>query len=138
MRGSQPVTNYIYHLYGDDEIFLAEASYSIGVLAKLIDPKTSRIILFTDRPERMRNLPVTCDSIADEIGQMRGPSGYGYRVKLCCILKCMEKYPGNVFYLDCDTIATRPPAALAAVIQPNRGFMYRQERLEGRFPQFDG
>jgi hypothetical protein len=138
MRGSRQITNYVYHLYGDDEIFLTEAAYSIGTLAKRINPQTARIILFTDRPERVRALPVTCESIAGEIDAMRGPSGFGYRVKLCCILKCIEKYPGNVIYLDCDTIARGPMETLAARLGAGQALMYKQEKLAGRFHQFEG
>ncbi|MGN6554919.1 MAG: hypothetical protein ACTHLW_14525 [Verrucomicrobiota bacterium] len=133
-----PFTNYVYHLYGNDEIFLKEASYSISTLFRRIDPKTSRIVLFTDHPERATSLPVTCVSIADEIPAMRGQSNYCYRVKLCCILKCTQEFPGNVVYLDCDTIVARSPESLAARLQPGQGLMYLREKLQGRFHQFEG
>jgi hypothetical protein len=132
------LTNYVYHLYGDEEVFLAEASYSIGTLRKRTDPNKTRIIMFTDRPARVRSLPVICESIADDINEMRGPAGYGYRVKLCCILKCAEQFPGNIVYLDCDTIVTGPIHEVAVNLGNSRALMYKRERLAGRFPQFEG
>jgi len=128
----------MYVLYGDDEIFLTEASYSIGALRKRIDPNHSRIIMFTDRPERIRSLPVICESIAHEINEMKGPSGFGYRIKPCCILKCAEKYPGNILYMDCDTMAKGPIQEVAARLGPGHVLMFKQERLAGRFSQFEG
>jgi hypothetical protein len=137
-RPSNEITNYVYHLYGDAEVFLAEASYSIGTLLKRIDPNKSRIIMYTDNPARVRSLPVICESIADEIKEMRGPSGYGYRVKLCCMLKCAEKYSGNVVALDGDTIVKGPIQELADKLGNSHALMYKRERLAGRFPQFRG
>jgi hypothetical protein len=135
---SNETTNYIYHLYGDEEIFLTEASYSIGTLLKKINPSNSRVIIFTDQPARVRSLPVICESIAGQINEMKGPFGYGFRVKLCSILKCAESFPGNIIYLDCDTIVKGPIHEIAAKLGNGHAFMYRQERLAGRYPQFEG
>ena len=138
MPASSPITNFIYLLFGDDDIFLTEASYSIGTLLKRIDPKRSHVILFTDRPEKVRSLPVICESIANDINKMKGPAGYVYRIKLCCILKCAEKYPGNIVFLDCDTIVKGPVQEAADKLGNSHVLMYKQERLAGRFPQYEG
>lgn len=138
VQTSNETTNYVYHLYGDEEIFLAEASYSIGTLLKRINPGNSRVIIFTDQPARVRSLPVICESIAGQINEMKGPFGYGFRVKLCTILKCAESFPGNIVYLDCDTIVKGPIQEMAAKLGKGHAFMYRQERLAGRYPQFEG
>ena len=138
MQTSGEITNYVYHLYGDDEIFFAEASYSIGTLLKKIDPANSRVVVFTDRPAKFASMPVVCESIAGQVDDMKGPSGFGFRVKLCCILKCAEAFPGNIIYLDCDTIVTGQIQKLADKLGNGRALMYRRERLAGRFPQFDG
>ena len=135
---SNETTNYVYHLYGDEEIFLAEASYSIGTLLKRINPSNSRVIIFTDQPARVRSLPVVCESIADEIKEMTGQSGYIYRIKLCCILKCAENYSGKIVALDCDTIVKGPIQELADKLGKSHALMYKQERFAGRFPQFEG
>jgi hypothetical protein len=138
IQTSNETTNYVYHLYGNEEVFLAEASYSIGTLLKRINPGNSRVIVFTDQPARVRSLPVICESIAGQINEMKGPFGFGFRVKLCSILKCAESYPGNIIYLDCDTIVKGSIHEMAARLGNGRAFMYRQERLAGRFPQFEG
>lgn len=138
MQAPNETTNYVYHFYGDEEIYLTELSYSIGTLLKKISPGNSRVIIFTDQPARVRSLPVICESIAGQINEMKGPFGFGFRVKLCCILKCAETFPGNIIYLDCDTIVTGQIQKLADKLGNGRAFMYRQERLAGRFPQFEG
>jgi len=138
MQTARETTNYVYHLYGDEEFFWTEAFYSIGTLLKKIEPRNSRVIVFTDQPARLGSLPVLCENIAGEIDKMKGPHGYGYRVKLCSILKCAEAFPGNIFYLDCDTIVTGKISELAAQLANGRAFMYRREKLAGRFPQFEG
>ena len=137
MQTRGEITNYVYHLYGDEEIFLAEASYSIGTLLKKINRPNSRVIVFTDQPTRLHSMPVVCESIAGQIDKMKGPSGFGFRVKLCCILKCAEIFPGNIVYLDCDTIVTGQIQKLADKLGSGRALMYRRERLAGRFPQFE-
>ena len=138
MNASGEITNYVYHLYGGDEILLAEASYSIGTLLKQIDPKNSRIIFYTDRPEKIRSLPVICESIAAQINEMRGAFEFGFRVKLCCLLKCSESFPGNIVYLDSDTIMKKPMQKLVARLGNGRAMMYCRERLGERFPHFEG
>jgi hypothetical protein len=138
MQAHNEITNYVYHLYGDDEIFYTEALYSIGTLLKQSSREDSRIVVFTDRPERFRSMPVICESIADEIEEMKGPCKYPYRVKVCCILKCAEMFPGNIIYLDCDTIVKKPLREAADALGHGYAMMYSQEKLAGRFPQFEG
>ena len=138
MQMRSEITNYVYHLYGNDEIFYTEAFYSIGTLLKQSRPDNSRIIVYTDKPERFRSMPVVCESIADEIEEMKGPARYPYRVKVCCILKCAESFPGNIIYLDCDTIIKKPLHEAATALGNGTAMMYLQEKLAGRFPKFEG
>lgn len=132
------ITNYVYHVYGDEEIFYTEAFYSIGTLLKQSRRDNSRIVVFTDRPERFRSMPVVCESIAGEIEEMKGPCKYQYRVKVCCILKCAEMFPGNIIYLDCDTIVKKPLHEAAGRLGGGYAMMYLQEKLAGRFAKFEG
>jgi hypothetical protein len=83
-------------------------------------------------------MPIICESIAEEIHEMMGPTEFGYRVKLCCILKCAEQFPGNVVYLDCDTIVRGAIHEVAVNLGNDHALMYKQERLAGRFPEFVG
>jgi hypothetical protein len=132
------MTNFVYLLFGDEEIYLAEASYSIGMLLKRINPDKSRIIMFTDHPERVRSLPVICESIAGQVNEMKGPFGFGFRVKICSVLKCAESFPGNIIFLDCDTVVKGPIQELADKLGKSHALMYKEERLAGRFPKFEG
>jgi|SRR5215469_6537182 len=138
MQTHSEVTNYVYHLYGEDEIFYTEALYSIGTLLKQTRPENSRIIMFTDRPERFRSMPIVCENIGGQLEEWKGPCNFPYRVKVCCILKCAELFPGNIIYLDCDTIIKGPLGEAAAMLGNGYAMMCLQEKLAGRFPQFEG
>ncbi len=97
------MTNYIYLLYGTGDDCYVEAAYSIGTLRKRLAAGSSRIIVFTDQPEKVKGWPVDCESVAGQLEIMRGKTNFSHRAKLCVIAKCFEKYPGNAVYLDSDT-----------------------------------
>ncbi len=138
MNPSGEITNYVYHLYGDDETLLTEAAYSIGTLLKRSDPKKTRIVFYTDRPEKIRSWPVICESIAGQIDEMKGPLVFGFRIKLCCLLKCAGTFPGNIVHMDTDTIVQKPVQKLVDKLGKGRAVMYCREILGNRFPHFDG
>jgi len=123
------VTNFLYVLFGDYEPFYAEAAYSIGTLRRHMDPASSRILVFTDNPERIRSWPVTGVSIAEEVNAMKGASGFNFRVKLCCILKCLEDYPGDTVYLDSDTFFKKSPDTWKARWKSDCALMHRRDSL---------
>ena len=118
-----PVTNYVYLAFGKDDRFYLEASYSIGTLLKQIDPRTARVIVFTDNPERVQSWPVICESIADDLEAMKGKTGFSFRVKICAILKCFDLHPGNVIFLDTDTFLRKSVKTIAQGIRPGVGLM---------------
>ena len=126
------MTNYIYLLYGAGDDCYIEAAYSVGTLLKRLDPVSSRIIVFTDQPERVKDWPVECDSIAGQLETMRGKANFSHRAKLCVILKCLEKYPGNVIYLDSDTSVRKNIGKLAARLCPGTAILHR---FESRNPE---
>jgi len=123
------ITNFMYVVFGDGETFYAEAAYSIGTLRRLVDPPTARIIVFTDRPGKTRSWPVTTVSIAGQIKEMMGASGFVHRVKLCCILQCLETYPGKTMFIDSDTFFKKSPVELKARWKPDCVFMHRRDSL---------
>jgi hypothetical protein len=122
-------TNFIYILFGGHEPFYAEAAYSIGTLRRWVKPEDSRIIVFTDDPDKIRSWPVTSVSIAGQIGEMMGEFGFNFRVKLCCILQSLETYSGGTVYLDSDTFFKRSPDALKARLQDGSLLMHRWDSL---------
>jgi hypothetical protein len=121
------MTNYIYLLYGTGDDCYVEAAYSIGTLRKRIDADTDRIIVFTDQPERVKDWPVVCESIASQLAAMRGKANFSHRAKLCVILKCFEKYPGNVVYLDSDTSVRGDIVKLAERLSAGTAIMHAFE-----------
>jgi hypothetical protein len=131
------MTNYIYLLYGPGEGCFLEAAYSIGTLMKRFDSASSRIIVFTDQPEKIKDWPVVCESIAGELETMRGKTDFSHRTKLCVILKCFEKYPGNVIFLDSDTFAHKNIATLAHRLSPGTALMHVYES-RNPFPDLSG
>ncbi len=123
------MTNYIYLLYGTGDECYTEAAYSIGTLRRQLDAASSRIIVFTDQPERVKDWPVDCESIVGQLSAMRGKMNFSHRAKLCAIQKCFEKYAGNVFYLDSDTSVRRAIGKLAEKLSPSTAIMYEFECL---------
>ena len=120
-------TNYIYLLYGQSDVCFAEAAYSIGTLLEKTDARFSRVIVFTDRPEKIGSWPVVCESIADHFEKMKGQIGYWHRAKLCVISRCFELYPGNVIFFDSDTIIHGPIRKFADSLVQGKALMHRFE-----------
>jgi hypothetical protein len=118
------MTNYIYLLYGAGDECYREAAYSIGTLKRKFDPATSRIIVFTDQPGKIKDWPVICESVAGELEAMRGVTQFNHRAKLCVILKCFELHPGNVIYLDSDTIIRGKITGLAGRLCSGTAIMH--------------
>ncbi|MDR3456739.1 MAG: hypothetical protein P4N60_04795 [Verrucomicrobiae bacterium] len=123
------ITNFIYVLFGDVERFYIEAAYSISTLRRRLNPQNSRIIVFTDHPEKIRSWPVTGVSIAGQIGEMQGVYGYNLRVKLGCLLQSLETYPGNTVFVDSDTFFKKSPDALKARWQDGCVLIHRLDSL---------
>ena len=122
-------TNFIYVLYGDNEAFYAEAAYSIGTLRRQLNPADSRVMVFTDHPEKIRSWPVTCVSIAGQLGEMHGMFGFHHRAKLCCILQCLETHPGNTIFLDSDTFFKKSPDGLKARLKDGCVLLHHRESM---------
>lgn len=124
------MTNYIYLLHGTKEIFYTEAAYSIATLLKHIDHRSSRVIVFTDRPEKLRTWPVLCHSIASDLSAMKGPAGFVHRVKICALARCLDSYSGNAVYLDADTFIRGSQARLTKMVEriaEDTAVMYHHE-----------
>ena len=118
------MTNYIYLLYGADDEIYTEAAYGVGTLVKRIDAADSRIIVFTDQPDKVKDWPVQCESIAGQLETLRGKTGFAHRIKLCVMIKLFELYPGNMIFLDSDTFVQGNMAKLAAQLSPGTAIMH--------------
>jgi hypothetical protein len=122
------MTNYIYLTYGSSDYRYLEMAYAIGTLFKKIDAASSRVIVFTDQPERVTGWPVICESIANELADMQGPKRFNHRAKLCVILRCLERYPGNVLLMDSDTFVKGDIQGLTRLIAPGKTILDSLER----------
>jgi hypothetical protein len=61
-RAGEDMINYIYLLYGTGDDCYIEAAYGIGTLRKRQDAALSRIIVFTDQPQKVKDWPVECET----------------------------------------------------------------------------
>ncbi len=129
------MTNYVYLIYGSHEDCFLEAAYSVGTLLRQVDAGLSRVIIFTDQPEKIKGWPVVCESIAGQLADMRGKTKFIHRAKLCVILRCLELYPGNVVFLDSDTFVRGNIQSLANKLSPGRAIMDAFE-AKNPFPEF--
>lgn len=126
------MTNYIYFVYGDrDEAFM-EAAYSIGTLARRLKDTPSQIIVFTDQPDKVKDWPVICESVAGQLEAMRGKTGFVHRAKLRVMQCLFEKYPGHMIFLDSDTFVGGDMAKLAGRLSPGQAIMHA---FESRNPE---
>jgi hypothetical protein len=131
------MTNFVYALYGTEERRWAEFFYSLGTLRLHCDHADSRVVVYTDRPERLRSAPVSCHDITEDIAATRSQDVYPYRLKLVTILKCAQQYDGNVFYLDTDTIVQGDIATRAARLAPGCGLMWKKEGVPGWIAKYN-
>jgi hypothetical protein len=132
------MTNYIYVLFGDEERHWMEFFYSLGTLLRHTDRADSRVVVFTDRPDKLKSAPVVYQDISGQVKTMKGPAGFNFRVKLCALLQCLENFSGNVVYFDGDTFITGDIAAKARCLDKGCALMWKQERLAQRMKGFDG
>ena len=123
----EDMTNYIYLLYGNSDDSYTEAAYSIGTLRQRLAGAAARIIVFTDQPNRLKDWPVITESVADQLGVMRGKTDFSHRAKLCVIWNCFEKYSGNVIYLDSDTFVRGNIDKLAGRLTKGTAIMHAFE-----------
>ncbi len=118
------MTNYIYLLYGTGDECYTEAAYCIGTLRRRVAAASARIIVYTDAPEKVKDWPVVTESVAGQLAAMRGKTDFSHRAKLCVILKCFEKYPGNVIFLDSDTFVREDIGKLARRLSSGTAIMH--------------
>jgi hypothetical protein len=110
----------IYLVYGPDIAYHTEARFSI--LSALYrsgqqnnqDREKINILVYTDRPEFYRSLPVQAQPLTKTaLEQWAGPHAYNHRAKLCLLQKVVPQAEQTVF-IDTDTFFLQAPEQLFA------------------------
>ncbi len=95
-------------------------------------PTSSRVILFTDRPDFFRpyfsGQPVEYVLLSPEkIKSMRGSIDFLHRMKIVMIEEAFSISKTNVLYADSDTFFINDPSPLMANLSPSVAYMHERE-----------
>ncbi len=104
-----------------------ETIYSLLSAFRLSPPGTPRLryVVYAEYPERFDGLGVEIRPFAaGELQAWMGGSDYIHRRKTMTILDALDRYPGAVAFVDCDTYFRRPPEALFERIAPGRSCLH--------------
>jgi hypothetical protein len=121
--------NLLYLSYGQgphvDQLVYAVLS-ALHVLGR--DRNTYRIIVYTDSPAILSDLPVHIEPLSAEVLiEWAGPFEFNHRRKIFVIKDALEKFGGRLVYCDCDTYFLEHPGKLFARIRPGHTVMHIRE-----------
>jgi hypothetical protein len=125
------MNSLIYLAYGPAELH-AEAFYSLLSYYKVAE-KPVRILIYTDAPTAFTQVLGARPEIAypavtaAEWQQWRGSSNKVYLLKIGVLAHAAQHYPGNLLFVDTDTIWQRDPAPLFAQIAEGQRIMHVSE-----------
>lgn len=93
-----------------------------------------RLLVYTDRPETYKKLPVTIEVIpAEQWSDWAGPTRFNHRCKILALQHALKKYSGPTALLDGDTWFRKPPVTLFERIGSGRAVMHL---CEGKLTEF--
>jgi hypothetical protein len=125
------MANYLlYQAYGSPDI-LNEALFSI--LSYLRQPGNATVLVYTDNPAHFQAVLGERPSVAYEYMEpaqwraWRGDIDFVHRVKIMVLQHAAAHYAGNLLYADTDTVFTRSPAEVFALIGQGQRFMHVSE-----------
>jgi hypothetical protein len=118
--------NIIYLSYGQgphaDELVYAVLS-ALRILGS--GNRDYRIILYTDNPSAIRDLPVHVELLSDKVlADWAGPFDFNHRRKIFTIKHALEKFGNRLIYCDTDTFFLKHPNKLFAHIRPGHTVMH--------------
>jgi hypothetical protein len=94
---------FVYLCYGPSPATPREIRYSIETLLPEIGRDGSRIAVFTDSPERFRDLAVELIDISADLENIRGDFGYGHRAKPAVLARALRHFRRPCVLLDSDS-----------------------------------
>lgn len=95
---------FIYIAYGNLERLYLELRYS---LATLLHWEPVDVVVYTDQPDRYRDLPVRIVDLAPMMQQFTRSGLYHHRIKPCVLLAEMKSNPNFCVLTDTDTFFKR-------------------------------
>jgi hypothetical protein len=135
----QSYPTIIYQCYGREDIY-EQVFFSVLSLIKSSDWPAEKIILYSDRPEKVRDFfqsRVQVFSLdAQRIKQWSGPLNFVHRVKLEVLRHATKDLSTAMIYADGDTIFLSNPLDLFSAVSSRTSLMHIPEvRLrEGKDP----
>jgi len=124
-------SNYIvYQAYSSIDN-LNEVIYSIASFFRLSNQLPVNIVVYTDNELYLKQfLPsdVVYENLSAEKQRMwRGEIDFVHRIKIEMLIDSCSKYPGNILYLDTDTIFTQSTDSLFRSIEAGKGILHTCE-----------
>ena len=134
-------TNTLLYLCYGAGPHVEETIFSLLTAFSFLPPETPgyRYVVYTDIPKRFIDMGVVIRPLAaTELEAWLGGSDYIHRRKTMAIIDALERYPGSLAFIDCDTYFRRSPALLFDRIGPGRSCLHVLEArlLESR-TEFD-
>ena len=121
--------NLLYLSYGQgphvDQLVYAVLS-ALHMLGR--DRNNYRIIVYTDNPAVVSDLPVHLQPLSAEVlTEWAGPFNFNHRRKIFAIKNALQKFGGRLVYCDTDTYFLKHPRKMFARIRPGQTVMHIRE-----------
>ena len=123
VKGTSTVSKTIMYLSYGKGPHVAEAQFSLATAFRLLPARTPgyRYVVYTDDPAPFVDLGVEIRLIeAAELSAWLGPSDYPHRRKIMSIIDALERYGGDVAFVDSDTWFRKSPKRLFSRIGPGK------------------
>ncbi|MCC8964552.1 hypothetical protein H8A95_20080 [Bradyrhizobium sp. Pear76] len=94
---------FIYVEYGNLERLYLELRYSLATLLHWKFHAAVDVVVYTDKPDRYRDLPIRIVDITPKIAEFSRHGLYHHRIKPCVLLEEMRSNPNFCVMTDTDT-----------------------------------
>src|SRR5262249_19483372 len=92
------------------------------------DRNSYRIIVYTDHPAVLGDLPVNLEPLnAEVLTEWAGPFNFNHRRKIFAIKNALQKFGSRLVYCDADTYFLKHPRKMFARIRPGQTVMHIRE-----------
>ena len=136
---SPPSRSVLYLSYGRGP-HVEETIFSLLTAFYHLPPNSGyNYIVYTDDPEAFEGLSVTVHALSrEDLDAWMGGSDYIHRRKTMAIIDALQRYGGDIAFVDCDTYFRRSPVRLFDRIGPGRTCLHVLEAdLKHSGTQFD-
>ena len=123
-------TSTIMYLSYGNGAHVAEIKFSLLTAFRFLPSRTPgyRYVIYTDSPHNFAGYDVEIRTLTqDNLTSWLGGGDYIHRRKTLAILDALERFPGNVAFVDADTYFRRSPAELFKRIGPGRTCLHVEE-----------